>query len=603
MVRVENYAEVKTGAGLRKLLQAPSSRELETLGLSFSKITTLPDSIGQLSNLKTLDLGNTNITTLPESIGRLSNLYLLDLSYCHLQSIPRSVAEMGLRFTDDPNDYEGIILYNTILEEGDPSLYLSNDKELIQAFYEGDQISEGEAIRECKVIFLGDGGVGKSSLIERIMEDTFALGKWPTDGMRVIPWETELDGNPFRLRFLDFGGQEIVHSMHRCFLSGHTVYVVVCDARSDTGIDAVAGRWLEQVKSYAPGCPVILALNKADVNPGISVNETNLKERFPGLKKVLKTSAAVEYSSEFYAGRLYDAIMDLAPSCVQALRGNRGMLTVKRALEAMNAEKKPYITSEEYQALCIENGIKTKKLQRSMLEWFRDLGVAYFYERDAFDLRLESLRVLDPVWLTNGIYRLILRAGKRVKNGVLTHEDIREVLETPYEGDAREDVRYSAEETEFVLHVIRMFEISHEMEGGRELIPMLMEKNAPRGREALRKDALHLRWEGPFLPNNVIHKLMIQMYPDLDRNCAWRTGGRFAGKGDCTALAEMNDDKSVDVYVSGKNGEDRRKYMDDFRSRVRAILHTLNLRETKEYLCYAVEDKEHCQQLKEIGLG
>ncbi len=217
-------------------------------------------------------------------------------------SIPRSLTRTELPFTYERFAQRCIILDNVTLSDGDVGMYLANDRTLIDAFYAGEQMLEGEAIRECKVIFLGDGGAGKSSLIERIMTDNFAFGKLPTDGMRVIKWDTDLGGRPFRLRFLDFGGQEIMHSMHRCFLSDHTVYVVVCAVRDDTQINAVASRWLEQVQTYAPNCPVILALNKADENPSISVDETRLREQYLSLKQVLKTSAVKNKESQLHVG-------------------------------------------------------------------------------------------------------------------------------------------------------------------------------------------------------------------------------------------------------------------------------------------------------------
>lgn len=569
---------------------------LRSLSLDYydSSIAWVPDTFRNCQELREIEIAASRSINIeiPDWLGEFPHLERVFLNG-HFASIPYSLTRMNLPFTEDKGATRGVILDHVTLDEGDVGMYLSNNRELIEAFYSGEQITEGEAIRECKVIFLGDGGVGKSSLIQRLMENTFELGKLPTDGMRVIPWTTKLEDNrDFRIRFLDFGGQEIMHSMHRCFLSGHTVYVVVCAARDDTEIDGVAARWLEQVKAYAPDCPIILVLNKADENPGISVNETNLRERFSALKMILKTSAKGEKGSDYYAGRLCDAIMKYAPSCVQELKGNRGMLAVKKALEEMSAQNTPYITAERYKKICNDNKIIWESLQRSMLEWFRDLGVAYFYEGKQVDWQLENLRVLNPVWLTNGIYRLILRAGKNVRNGVLTHQAIREILKTSYNGDAEEDVIYSPEETEYVLHVMRMFEISHEMPEGRELIPMLMEKNAEI-MDSFSKQAIHLRWEGAFLPNNLIHKLMIQKYDELDLQFMWRTGARFRPKHEkCTATAMMKDDKSLDLYVIGGEGDHQREYLNDFRKKIQNILLSLNLQETKEYICCTVNGKE-----------
>ena len=568
---------------------------LQNLYLNYEKdfITYIPESIRELKAMREVELRNEIFfnLSLPDWLGDFPKLERLKLCGS-FTSIPYSVVRTWLPFTEDRHAERGIILKDVILMEQDVSMFLNNDRTLIEAYYRGEQAGETEAILECKVIFLGDGGAGKSSLISRIMNNTFQLGEFPTtQGVRVIPWKTELDGKPFLVRFMDFGGQEIMHSMHRCFLSNHTVYVVVCSVRNDTNLNADAVRWLEQVNSYASGCPVILALNKADENPGICVNETALKERYPGLRKVLKTSAAANPGEEFFAGRLDDAIMECASSCAQALRGNKGMLAVKRALENM---KEPYITADEYRKICRDNGVKELELQRSLLDWFRNLGVAYSYRQKEQDLRLESLRVLEPVWLTNGIYRLILRTEKEGKNGVLSHEHIREILASPFKGDAREDVVYSPDETDFILHVMRMFKISHKAKEGWELIPMLMQEETPPTAKASKKGALRLRWEGAFLPNNLIHRLMIQKFEELDFRCMWRTGARFKAKsGGCTALAELTDDKSLDVYVTGGSADDRREYMRSFQDKAEEILNDLNLlNATKKYLCCIVNGKE-----------
>jgi internalin A len=45
-----------------------------------NQITSIPEAIGQLSNLTQLDLSGNQITSIPEAIGQLSNLTQLDLS-------------------------------------------------------------------------------------------------------------------------------------------------------------------------------------------------------------------------------------------------------------------------------------------------------------------------------------------------------------------------------------------------------------------------------------------------------------------------------------------------------------------------------------------
>ena len=60
--------------------------KLNTFELIGSQLTTLPESIGGLSNLTYLRLYKNQLTTLPESIGELNNLEYLDL-YVNLSLI------------------------------------------------------------------------------------------------------------------------------------------------------------------------------------------------------------------------------------------------------------------------------------------------------------------------------------------------------------------------------------------------------------------------------------------------------------------------------------------------------------------------------------
>ena len=437
---------------------------LQRLDLFGTKITTLPESLGQLSNLQWLDLRNSKITTLPESLGRLTNLKTLNLSDCHLQSIPYSVVQLGLPFVTDNWAADNCVnLTGVTLDEGDLSLF-AQPREVIEEYYrnrmegteatgEATEAAEREAaelVQECKVIFLGDGAAGKSSLIERMIRNKFKEGSLPTDGIKMTKWSEyadgeplTLDGKPLTLRFLDFGGQEIMHSMHRCFLTAHTVYVVVCESRDDAEIDSVAARWMETVKSFAPECPVLLALNKADLNPHVTVNERTLRERNPQYRHLLRTSAKTGQGVE----QLTADILAEVPGCLQRMAGNRGFLGLKRELEDMEAD---YILPEDFQALCDRFQIR-EDLRAGVLNWFQDLGVAYPYSATFRDIY-----VLNPAWLTNGIYRLILRAPN---GGFLKHSDIRETLGRAYAGDMSAKT-YTAQEMEFILYIMRKFEIS-----------------------------------------------------------------------------------------------------------------------------------------------
>ena len=70
-------------------------KQLRYLGLSCTKLGTLPDEIGSLSNLVYLDLSwNENLEILPDTIGNLFKLQKLDLSYARLKVFPRTIGSL-----------------------------------------------------------------------------------------------------------------------------------------------------------------------------------------------------------------------------------------------------------------------------------------------------------------------------------------------------------------------------------------------------------------------------------------------------------------------------------------------------------------------------
>ena len=581
--------------GYSQITSLPGSvgklRKLQVLYLQGTKLTELPETLCSLPELRELSLRNTKVRELPEAFGQLTSLKTLNLAGCRLRSIPYSLVQLGLPFATDSNYQKNCVnLSGAALEEGDLALF-SKPRELIEAYYKN---LGSEERSECKVIFLGDGAAGKSSIIERIVFNRFAEGSLPTDGVKMTKWTEYPDGSPLSLegrrltiRFMDFGGQEILHSIHRCFLTDHTVYVVVCESRDDAEIDVIAARWMETVRAFAPNSPVLLALNKADLNPNVTVNERRLREINTMYRHMIRTSAMRDNDPGIR--QLTESIFRELPECISMVNANRDFLSLKNELETMQAD---YILPEEFSRRCEHFHIEPN-LRGMLLSWFQDLGIAYTYTTT-----FRKVYVLNPTWLTNGIYRLILRTEN---GGFLRHSVIRETLGSSFPGDIQPDKTYSPQEMEFILHVMRRFEISmpilSEFDDGIEMIPMKMEKTPPaRYDEFPKQGALHLRWETGYLPNNLVHRLMIRKYPELDpdmpllEKCVWRTGGWFKSPdGEQQALVEMSD-KALDLYVRGAH--DARIYMDSFRQMILQLLHELNI-QAKEYV--------YCSQNGEEG--
>ncbi len=68
---------------------------LTYLSLGGNQLTTLPESIGGLTALTDLLLGRNQLTTLPESIGGLKALTILDLGFNQLTKLPKQIGDLN----------------------------------------------------------------------------------------------------------------------------------------------------------------------------------------------------------------------------------------------------------------------------------------------------------------------------------------------------------------------------------------------------------------------------------------------------------------------------------------------------------------------------
>ncbi|MBI3387446.1 MAG: leucine-rich repeat domain-containing protein [Deltaproteobacteria bacterium] len=69
--------------------------QLRSLNLSSNQLTALPEWLGQLAQLQSLDLSENQLTALPEWLGQLAQLQMLDLSFNQLTALPEWLGQLA----------------------------------------------------------------------------------------------------------------------------------------------------------------------------------------------------------------------------------------------------------------------------------------------------------------------------------------------------------------------------------------------------------------------------------------------------------------------------------------------------------------------------
>ena len=100
-----------------------------------------------------------------------------------------------------------------------------------------------------KLVFLGDQGAGKTSIITRFMYDTFDNTKYEaTIGIDFLSKTMYLEDRTIRLQLWDTAGQERFHALIPSYIRDSSVAVVVYDVTNRASFQNTA-RWIEDVRT------------------------------------------------------------------------------------------------------------------------------------------------------------------------------------------------------------------------------------------------------------------------------------------------------------------------------------------------------------------
>jgi len=125
-------------------------------------------------------------------------------------------------------------------------------------------------LNEIKVMLVGDGGAGKTSLRRFFKQEPHSEREPETLGIALDTFALNAGPTDITVRLWDFAGQEITHALHQFFLTEGCVYLVVVEPRSDNE-QSDAEKWLKLIERYGKGTPAIVVLNKQDTRtPGVT---------------------------------------------------------------------------------------------------------------------------------------------------------------------------------------------------------------------------------------------------------------------------------------------------------------------------------------------
>lgn len=137
-------------------------------------------------------------------------------------------------------------------------------------------------LMKVKVCFIGDAGVGKTSLIKRFVLDVFDDRYIATIGTKVTKKivEVEESGNNVKVMMLvwDIMGQKGFRELLReAYFFGAHGAIAVCDMTNKESLEELR-YWIKALTDVAGDVPVVFAGNKADMENDRVISEADLQE-------------------------------------------------------------------------------------------------------------------------------------------------------------------------------------------------------------------------------------------------------------------------------------------------------------------------------------
>ncbi|MHA1293940.1 MAG: GTP-binding protein [Promethearchaeota archaeon] len=117
-----------------------------------------------------------------------------------------------------------------------------------------------------KLILGGDGGVGKTSMVHRFVEDTFETDYKSTIGTSIMKKECEFEGLGSKVRFViwDLAGQAQFKRVRQTYLANAEAGILVFDVTRKDTLDNLLN-WFNEISKASEGITLILVGNKIDL--------------------------------------------------------------------------------------------------------------------------------------------------------------------------------------------------------------------------------------------------------------------------------------------------------------------------------------------------
>ena len=526
----------------------------------------------ELKQLNKLDIGSNLITDISilKFLNNLTDLGLGGNLICDISEL------VGLKKLKKLNLFSNLITDISFLKDLKQlsELYLINNpiwyipKEIYNQFecskdlfsyWQEIEHSQKVTNNQLKIMFLGNGCMGKTTLLHWFVDNAFKDIGLDTRTHGVIIKPLPLNDGKILGNFWDFGGQEVYHATHRLFLGKRTLYILVW---------AIETQENEKETRHNPHYWLDMIADIADKND---------RSRVLIVQNIFENQKEIHLLSNEEIEEYAERGLDISTMSVNAKSGTRikqfklsveekaeilinqnveelpeTWVNIRNRVAELREAKEKTLNVFDFEQICEEYRLTTDF--KIALDYLHNAGEVFYYA-NSFNNRI----ILDQEWALQAVYAVLKNDKIERHKGEFTFEDLKEIWK---------EKNYDLTEEEagiflnFMLSnqiMFRNIENEFEVENRKFVIPQLLPNEFPLAVKSNknRPDSLIHRIEYAFLHRDIIERFIVRTAQFSVEKAFWKNGVfiEFENSFAIIEVIEEAKEKKINIECFGLNKE------------------------------------------------
>ncbi len=542
---------------------------LEQLNLSDNRINDI-SFLQNLSQLTTLDLsfneGLCDISVL-RNLVKLIDLSLIaneisDISVLvNLEQL--QILELQDNEISDVSILQNLNQLSSLGLARNPIIYIPkeiydqlNCAKDLKAYWQDLKQSQTTINNQLKIMFLGNGCVGKTTLLHWFLDNAFkdlSLEDGRTHGIIIQPYKFK--DSDVLAHFWDFGGQEVYHATHRLFLGRRSLYLLVWATESPDAANEERyppQYWLDMIADIGGNerSRVLIVQNLFDGQTERNIL-TDAERQDYEARGLDITTYCVNAKTGVKIKSLTSAIEEEAEQLIKTNVEElpTSWVNIRKAVADKRLAKDKTLAMTDFENICRDCELTTDP---SVILGYLHRAGELFHYHNQFDNQI----ILDQEWTLKAVYAVLKRDRIERFKGVFTLEDLKDFWQ-------KDNPNLTDDEAKIFLNFMLANKTMFYTEGGYQgneknpefVVPQLLPIKKPKMHSLWQNiaDKTRHRIQYAFLHRDIIERFIVAT-AHLSKNKDYWRNGLFINYGNDQAVVEVveeNDIKYIHIECTG----------------------------------------------------